>query len=70
MTNRPGTVARTSTYALYNVALPCDTTWANQDLSSAIREIPGRRVAVNRHRGRVTHPAVAETFHLPLASVD
>ncbi len=70
VTNMPGAVGRTSTYALCNVTLPYVMTLANQDLASAIRQIPGLREAVNLYQGRVTHPAVAETFRLPLASVD
>ncbi len=70
VTNMPGAVGRTSTYALCNVTLPYVMLLASQDLSSAIRQKPGLRDAVNLYQGRVTHPAVAETFRMPLASVD
>lgn len=70
VTNMPGAVGRTSTYALCNVTLPYVLTIASQDLASAIRQQPGLRDAVNLHQGKVTHPAVAETFGMPLASVD
>ena len=70
VTNMPGAVGRTSTYALCNVTLPYVMLLASQDLSSAIRQRPGLREAVNLHQGRVTHPAVAETFRMPLAMVD
>jgi alanine dehydrogenase len=70
VTNMPGAVGRTSTYALCNVTLPYVLTLASQDLASAIRQQPGLRDAVNLHQGKVTHPAVAETFGMPLASVD
>lgn len=70
VTNMPGAVGRTSTYALCNVTLPYVLTLAGQDLASAIARQPGLREAVNLHRGKVTHPAVAETFGMPLAAIE
>lgn len=70
VTNMPGAVGRTSTYALCNVTLPYVITLASMDLGEAIRKTPGLREAVNLYRGEVTHEAVAGTFRMPLASVD
>lgn len=69
VTNMPGAVGRTSTYALCNVTLPYVITLASMSLSEAIRKTPGLREAVNLYQGQVTHEAVAETFKMPLASV-
>jgi alanine dehydrogenase len=55
---------------LCNVTLPYVLTLAGQDLASAIARQPGLREAVNLHRGKVTHPAVAETFGMPLAVIE
>lgn len=70
VTNMPGAVGRTSTYALCNVTLPYILTLASLELREAIQATPGLREAVNLHQGHVTHEAVANTFHLPLASVE
>ena len=65
----PGAVGRTSTYALCNVTLPYVLTLAGMDLQAAIAKYPGLKEAVNLHGGHVTHPAVAETFGMPLAEI-
>ncbi|HET9958301.1 MAG TPA: alanine dehydrogenase [Polyangiaceae bacterium] len=65
VTNMPGAVGRTSTYALCNATLPYVLKLARLGLEEAVREDPGFESAVNIHRGEVTHPAVAETFGLP-----
>ena len=70
VTNMPGAVGRTSTYALCNVTLPYVITLASMGLGEAIRKTPGLRDAVNLYQGQVTHEAVAGTFKMPLASVD
>jgi alanine dehydrogenase len=61
----PGAVGRTSTYALTNVTLPYVLQLARKGLEQAVRESPALAQGVNIHRGKVTNPAVAETFHLP-----
>jgi alanine dehydrogenase len=66
VTNMPGAVGRTSTYALCNVTLPFALRIANLGLGRATQQ-DGRLVsAINTHRGRVTNRAVANTFGLPL----
>ncbi|MFN0196460.1 MAG: alanine dehydrogenase [Planctomycetaceae bacterium] len=64
VTNMPGAVGRTSTYALCNVTLPYALQLADLGLSGACRKIPGLVDAVNMHAGKVTNMAVAETFSL------
>ena len=66
VTNMPGAVGRTSTYALTNVTLPYAVQLANKGLM-ACRENPGLLAGVNIHAGRVTNAAVAATFGLELA---
>jgi alanine dehydrogenase len=64
VTNMPGAVGRTSTYALCNVTFPYALRIANQGLTAACAADPGLTEAVNMHAGRVTNRAVAETFGL------
>src|SRR5438067_8335643 len=69
VTNMPGAVGRTSTYALTNVTLPYVLQLAKKGLDRAIGENPALAQGVNIRQGKVTNPAVAETFHLPCAGV-
>jgi alanine dehydrogenase len=62
VTNMPGAVGRTSTYALCNVTFPYALRIANLGLRNACGHDPGLREAVNMHAGKVTNRAVAETF--------
>ena len=63
VTNMPGAVGRTSTYALCNVTLPWVLALASNGISAAGR--PEIASAVNIHAGQVTNKAVADTFELP-----
>ncbi|MBX3448852.1 MAG: alanine dehydrogenase [Planctomycetaceae bacterium] len=65
VTNMPGAVGRTSTYALCNVTLPYVMKLANLGLMGATQTDPGISEAVNMHAGHVTNAAVARTFSLP-----
>jgi alanine dehydrogenase len=69
VTNMPGAVGRTSTYALTNVTLGYVLQLAKKSFARAVRENPGLAEGVNVYRGEVTNPAVAETFDLPCATV-
>jgi alanine dehydrogenase len=60
VTNMPGAVPITSTYALTNATLPYAIALADHGVAEAIRRDPGLRPGVNVAGGRVTHPAVAE----------
>jgi len=62
VTNMPGAVSRTSTYALCNVTFPYIALVANRGLSAACKQNLGLCDAVNMHLGQVTNKAVAETF--------
>jgi alanine dehydrogenase len=64
VTNMPGAVPRTSTFALSNVTLPYALRLANLGLVEAVRRDPALALGVNVHRGEVTYPAVAEAFGL------
>ena len=65
VTNMPGAVGRTSTFALCNVTLPWVLRIAQSSLDDAIARWPELRTAVNLHQGRVCNQAVAETFDMP-----
>jgi alanine dehydrogenase len=65
VTNMPGAVGRTSTYALTNVTLPYVLQLAKLGFAPALNQNPALAYGVNIHQGKVTNPAVAETFDLP-----
>lgn len=65
VTNMPGAVGRTSTFALCNVTFPYALKIANQGLVEACRLDAGLAHGVNLHAGTVTNEAVARTFNLP-----
>ena len=67
VTNMPGAVGRTSTYALTNVTLPYVLQLAKKGLDRAVRENPALAQGVNIRQGKVTNPAVALTFGLECA---
>jgi alanine dehydrogenase len=64
VTNMPGAVGRTSTFALCNVTLPWVMRIAARGIEAAIKESASIASAVNIHRGEVTNRAVAECFGL------
>ncbi len=59
VTNMPGAVARTSTFALNNATLPFTLAIANKGDRVALAEDPHLRAGLNVHSGQITHPAVA-----------
>jgi alanine dehydrogenase len=65
VTNMPGAVGRTSTYALTNVTLPYVLQLAKKGLDAALRDNPGLAQGVNIRNGKVTNQAVAATFGMP-----
>jgi alanine dehydrogenase len=67
VTNMPGAVGRTSTYALTNVTLPYVLELAKKGLDRAVRESSALAQGVNIREGHVTNPAVAATFGLECA---
>ena len=68
VTNMPGAVGRTSTFALCNVTLPWIIKLANNGIEAAAEGDAAIASAINIHRGDVTNEAVATTFNLPFIS--
>ena len=64
VSNMPGAVGRTSTWALCNVTLPFVLKIAEQGLVGAARRDPGIEHAVNMHARHVVNQPVADTFEL------
>lgn len=72
VTNMPGAVARTSTYALTNVTLPYALALANLGVEEAVRRDRSLAEGLNVYDGVVTHPAVAADLgyrHVPVEEV-
>jgi alanine dehydrogenase len=65
VTNMPGAVGRTSTFALCNATLNWVLEIADRGVERAARELCPVAKAINMHAGEVTNKAVAETFDLP-----
>ncbi|MEE3369497.1 MAG: alanine dehydrogenase [Planctomycetota bacterium] len=69
VTNMPGAVGRTSTFALCNVTLPWIIELAEHGWTEGARQSRGIATAVNLAEGKVTNAAVAETFGLPFTEI-
>ena len=67
VTNMPGAVARTSTFALTNATLPFVLALAEKGVTNALWDDPHLCNGLNIHAGQVTHPAVAQALHLHFA---
>src|SRR5437868_11762227 len=65
VTNMPGAVGRTSTYALCNVTLPWALGIANRGIERAAAELRPVARSINIMAGEVTHQAAAKTVRLP-----
>jgi alanine dehydrogenase len=65
VTNMPGAVPVTSTYALTNATMPYVVHLASVGVTSAIAENPGLRLGVNVAGGQVTYQRVAEAVGVP-----
>ena len=65
VTNMPGAVARTSTFALNNATLPFALALADKGWRKAIADDPHLRNGLNVHAGKVTCRPVAEALGLP-----
>ncbi|MEM9185688.1 MAG: alanine dehydrogenase [Planctomycetota bacterium] len=73
VTNMPGAVGRTSTFALCNVTLPwviqVAQRWSETEgIAPAAAGLPPVARAINTHAGEVTNAAVAATFKLPYST--
>jgi alanine dehydrogenase len=62
VTNMPGAVARTSTFALNNATLPFVLALADKGIVGALRADPHLKAGLNVHEGKITHSAVAEAL--------
>jgi alanine dehydrogenase len=65
VTNMPGAVARTSTFALNNATLPFVLALADKGPARAMLDDPHLLDGLNVHQGKITHPAVAGALGLP-----
>ena len=66
VTNMPGAVARTSTFALNNVTLPFAMAMANKGVHAALSADPHLAAGLNVAGGHVAHEAVARDLGMPL----
>jgi alanine dehydrogenase len=64
VTNMPGAVAHTSTFALNNATLPFVLALATKGWRAALADDPHLRHGLNVHAGKVTHAAVAHDLGL------
>jgi alanine dehydrogenase len=62
VTNMPGAVPVTATYALTNATLPYVLKLADRGVQRALDDDPELRLGVNVAAGKITHPAVAEAL--------
>ena len=70
VTNMPGAVPITSTFALTNATLPYVLALADNGVRGAVAADPSLRSGVNVAGGRITHPGVAEGVEMELATVE
>jgi alanine dehydrogenase len=70
VTNMPGAVPITATYALTNATMPYVDALADLGVRGAAAADPGLRKGVNVAAGQVTYPSVAEAVDLPYVPVE
>jgi alanine dehydrogenase len=70
VTNMPGAVPITSTYALTNATMPYVLHLARDGVARALAASPGLKLGVNVAGGQVTYGPVAEAVGVPTVSVD
>lgn len=70
VTNMPGAVPRTSTYALSNATLPYALKLANCGLEQAVKGDPALAGGVNTYRGHITCEGVATAHEMPYTPLD
>jgi len=70
VTNMPGAVARTSTFALNNATLPFTLALAELGPEAAMRKNAHLRAGLNVYKHTLTYKAVAEAQKLPFKSAD
>jgi alanine dehydrogenase len=62
VTNMPGAVPRTSTFALNNATLPFIVAIANQGVKEALKSDPHLLNGLNVYQGKITYQAVAKSL--------
>jgi alanine dehydrogenase len=70
VTNMPGAVPRTSTYALSNATLSYITKLADQGVFASVKADPALARGVNTFHGKLTYKAVAEAFGFDYTPLD
>jgi len=65
VTNMPGAVARTSTFALNNATLPFVLALADKGYAKALGDDPHLQHGLNVHKGDLAYKAVADSLGLP-----
>ena len=70
VTNMPGAVPRTSTFALTNATLPLALRLAKYGAIDAIKKDPHLKHGVNTYKGKVTYQAVADGQGLEYTPID
>jgi alanine dehydrogenase len=70
VTNMPGAVARSSTFALTNATLPFVLALAEKGWRKALADDPHLLHGLNVHAGKVTYEAVAHDLGLPYAPAE
>jgi alanine dehydrogenase len=68
VTNIPGDVPKTSTYALTNVTLRYAIELATKGLARGLEQNEALRKGLNTHAGKVTHKAVADALNVPYSA--
>ena len=68
VTNIPGDVPKTSTYALTNVTIKYALELANKGVARALDESEALRKGLNSFNGKLTHKAVADALNIPHAT--
>ena len=69
VTNMPGAVGRTSTYALTNVTLPYAVELADRGWRDALRANHPLALGLNTHAGEVVYAPVAEAHGMDAADL-
>jgi alanine dehydrogenase len=69
VTNMPGAVPITSTYALTNATLPYVIELADHGVTEALERNSGLRLGLNVQHGEITHPAVAAALAVPAGTL-
>jgi alanine dehydrogenase len=70
VTNMPGAVPITSTYALTNATLPYVLALAERGPEEAMAEDPGLGLGLNVRAGEITHPAVIQALAQPVREAE